>query len=139
MVEDSVDYIGLGDEGDDPHLLTAAGTGQRLSNSAQRRFASRIASDSGSTISSGCSTPSPLAWRRVPLKRSLVSLPAGGAGRLVGVVGDGAVLLVVLHAAECDRITGAVTSEAYGELGVVGCHPDPIVCVESECGQASML
>jgi len=46
------------------------------------------------------------------------------------VVGDGALFLVILHAAECYGVSGTVPSKPHGELLVVGGGPDGVVCVE---------
>ena len=54
-----------------------------------------------------------------------------GAGGFVGVVGDGAVLFVILHAAECNWITGTVAGQPYGELLVVGRGPNGVMYMES--------
>jgi len=55
----------------------------------------------------------------------------GRTRRLVRVIGDGAVIFLILHAAERHGVPCAVTGEAYGELAVVGCDPNSVVRVES--------
>ena len=62
----------------------------------------------------------------------------GRSGRLVGVIGDGTLLFIVLHAAECYGVSGTVPSKPYGELLVVCGGPDGVMYVEPRVRQASM-
>jgi hypothetical protein len=57
-----------------------------------------------------------------------------GTRRLVGAVGDGAVLFPALHVAGRHGVSRAVAGEVYGEFAIVGCDPYSIVHVESQVG-----
>jgi hypothetical protein len=107
-----------------PHRGHASGStsSMRLSRFAQRRFALRNASGSGSTIESIVALQhltliGDMAGESGQKLECIGSLTAsGGTSGLVGVIGDCVVLVVVLHAAEGDGVTGAITSQSDREL-----------------------